>query len=230
MVGALREATDFLAGLCQNNRREWFEAHRPQYLRAKEVFERFVAELIEGIASFDHSVAGLTVRDCTYRIYRDTRFSPDKTPYKSYMGAYVAPHGKKGGYAGYYFHLEPGGGNRPGNSLLSAGLYCPQPLVLRSVREEIADHGAEFAASLAAAPEFRIYEGNKLRRLPAGFAPGTPYDELLKLKDVYIERPVEADFLQADDLLGRTVAAFRTTELLVRQLNRAVQYAFEEMR
>lgn len=230
MVGALREATDFLAELSRNNRREWFEAHRPHYLRAKEVFERFVAELIEGIASFDHSVAGLTVRDCTYRIYRDTRFSPDKTPYKNHMGAYVAPHGKKSGYAGYYFHLEPGDGDHPGHSLLSAGLYCPEPLVLRSVREEIVDHGAEFAASLDAARGFRIYEGNKLRRLPAGFAPGTPYDELLKLRDVYVERPIEADFLHADDLLDRTVAAFRTTEPLVRQLNRAVHYAFEEMR
>ena len=74
----MREVTDFLAELCDNNERGWFEAHRKAYLRAKEVFESFVTELIEGIASFDHSVAGLTVRDCTYRIYRDTRFSPDK--------------------------------------------------------------------------------------------------------------------------------------------------------
>lgn len=230
MVGALREVTDFLAGLCANNQRGWFEAHRKEYLRAKEVFEQFVTELIEGIASFDHSVAGLTVRDCTYRIFRDTRFSADKTPYKNYMGAYVAPHGKKSGYAGYYFHVEPGDGRVRGKSLLSAGLYCPEPVVLRSVREEIADHGVEFASLVAAAEGFSLFRGNMLKRLPAGFAPGSPHAELLRLKDLYVERPMDAAFLYADDLLGRTVAAFRSTEPLVRQLNRAVQYAFEEMR
>ena len=226
----MREVTDFLAELCDNNERGWFEAHRKAYLRAKEVFESFVTELIEGIASFDHSGAGLTVRDCTYRIYRDTRFSPDKTPYKNYMGAYVAPRGKKSGYAGYYFHVEPGGARQAGHSLLSAGLYCPDPLVLRSVREEVADHGAEIAAAIDAAAGFRIYEGNRLRRLPAGFVAGTPYDELLKLKDFYIERPMDGEFLCSDKLLESTVAAFRTTEPLVSRLNRAVKYAFEEMR
>ena len=225
----MREVTDFLAELCRHNEREWFEAHRGEYLRAKEMFERFVAELIEGIASFDHSVAGLAVRDCTYRIYRDTRFSPDKTPYKTYMGAYVAPHGKKSGYAGYYFHVEPGDGDRAGNSLLTAGLYCPEPVVLRSVREEIADHGAEIAASIAAAPGFSLYKENALKRLPAGFAPG-PWDEMLRLKDIYVVHPVDAEFLHAGRLLERTVAAFRTTEPFVRRLNRAVRYAFEEMR
>lgn len=67
----------------------------------------FTAKAIDGIAAFDPSVRGLTVKDCTWRIYRDTRFSPDKTPYKTHMGAFVAPRGKKGGYSGYYFHVEP---------------------------------------------------------------------------------------------------------------------------
>lgn len=226
----MREVTDFLAELCDNNERGWFEAHRKAYLRAKEVFESFVTELIEGIASFDHSVAGLTVRDCTYRIYRDTRFSPDKTPYKNYMGLTWLPAARRAAMRAIISTLNRAAPDRRGTACCRRGSIGPDPLVLRSVREEVADHGAEIAAAIDAAAGFRIYEGNRLRRLPAGFVAGTPYDELLKLKDFYIERPMDGEFLCSDKLLESTVAAFRTTEPLVSRLNRAVKYAFEEMR
>ena len=95
-------------------------------------FEEFTAKLIDGIAAFDPSVRGLTVKDCTWRIFRDTRFSPDKTPYKTHMGAFVAPRGKKGGYSGYYFHVEPVWDERSWSHghQLTTGLYCPLPEVL----------------------------------------------------------------------------------------------------
>ena len=169
------------------------------------------------------------MRDCTYRIHRDTRFSRDKSPFKTYMGAFIAPQGKKSGHAGYYFHIEPAGDGLLQGSGLSAGLYAPHPVVLRSVRDEILDNGSEVAAAIAEATGFAINESNKLRRTPVGFPRGTMYDELLKLKDVFIERRITDEFLLSDRLIERTAGEFRRTKHFIDLLNRAVDYAREEM-
>lgn len=221
---------DFLRRLHDNNDREWFDAHRAEWTRVKGEFADFTARLIDGIASFDPTVGGLRPQDCTYRIARDTRFSPDKSPYKTYMGAYVAPKGKKSGFAGYYFHIEPCSDSLVWCNLLSAGLYCPEPVVLRSVRDEILDNGAEIEAAIARAKGFRLCEHNKLKRVPTGFPAGSAYAEMLKLKDIYIEKPITEEFLLSDDLLERTLDEFRRTQPFVAILNRAVQYACDEMR
>ena len=134
----------FLEQLRRHNNREWFEANKLWYRDVKARFDGLVARLIDAIAAFDPSVAGLAVKDCTYRIYRDTRFSPNKEPYKTHFGAYFCPRGKKSGYAGYYFHVEPQGDGLIGGHLLSAGLYMPEPNVLKSVRDEIFDNGERF--------------------------------------------------------------------------------------
>lgn len=226
----MKEVVDFLRRLHDHNERAWFEAHRAEWLHLQERFHAFAGGLIEGIASFDPSVAGLAVKDCTYRIYRDVRFSRDKSPYKTWHGIFVAPHGKKAGYAGYYFHLE--GARKEGllgGHLLFAGLHLPHPTVLRSVREEIVDNGAEFVANVRRAKGFALDESQKLRRTPAGFPSDTPYDELLRLKEVGLCRSFDDAFLAGDDLLERTLAEFRKTAPFVQQLNRAVQYAYEEM-
>ena len=141
----------FLEQLRRHNNREWFEANKLWYRDVKARFDGLVARLIDAIAAFDPSVAGLAVKDCTYRIYRDTRFSPNKEPYKTHFGAYFCPRGKKSGYAGYYFHVEPQGDGLIGGHLLSAGLYMPEPNVLKSVRDEILDNGERFAAAVRGA-------------------------------------------------------------------------------
>ena len=81
-----------------------------------------------------------------------------------------------------------------GCNLLSAGLYCPEPTVLRSVREEILDNGAEIGAAVGKARGFRLYEGNKLKRIPTGFPADSEYAEMLKLKDFYLERPITEEY------------------------------------
>lgn len=136
----------------------------------------------------------------------------DKSPYKTWQGIFVAPHGKKAGYAGYYFHLEGTPGEGPqGGHLLFAGLHLPHPTVLRSVREEILDNGAEFAANVRRAKGFALDESHMLRRTPAGFPSDTPYDALLRLKEVALCRSFDDAFLAGDDLLERTLAEFRKT-------------------
>lgn len=179
----MKEVIDFFRRLHDDNTREWFDAHRAEWTRVKGRFADFTGQLIEGISSFDPTVRGLRPQDCTYRIARDTRFSNDKSPYKTHIGAYIAPKGKKSGFAGYYFHIEPCADSLVGCNLLSAGLYCPEPTVLRSVREEILDNGAEIEAAVGKARGFRLYEGNKLKRIPTGFPADSEYAEMLKLKD-----------------------------------------------
>lgn len=224
------EILDFLRRLYENNDREWFDAHRAEWTRIKGLWADFTAELIEGIASFDDSVRGLRPQDCTYRIARDTRFSPDKRPYKTWIGAFVAPKGKKSGYAGYYFQLEPLTDEEKGcNHLLGSGAVCLEPAVLRSIREEVLDHGAEMQQSIHAARGFRLDPTNRLKRVPTGLPADSEYADLLKQKDFCLVKQVDEEFVHAEDLAARVVAEFRRTQPFIEQLNRAIQYAYEEM-
>lgn len=225
----MKKVIEFLKQVRRNNDRDWFQANRGLYDQARAEFDEFVEGLIEGIAGFDPSVRGLTVKDCTYRIYRDTRFSNNKDPYKTHMGAYVCPGGKKSGYAGYYFHVEPVcDDGMIGCNMMTSGIYMPSPDVLRSVRHDIVDNGAEFDRAVRRAKGFVIDEENKLKRLPTGFAPGSPYDEYLKLKDIYLVKSLSNDYLLQPDLVKRVVHDYSLTYDFMKIVNRAVQYALED--
>lgn len=227
----MKQVVEFLTLLYENNDKVWFDSHKEMYKQALSCFEAFTERLIEGVATFDPSVRGLTAKDCTWRIYRDTRFSLDKTPYKTHMGAFIAPHGKKGGYSGYYFHVEPVFDEHSWSQghALTTGLYCPLPEVLRSVRDEVLDNGAELEQAVREAKGFILDESNKLKRLPKGFSPGTPYDEWLKLKDICLTQRVSPDFMLDANLLENTLHEFRKTKHFMDIINRAVQFAHEEM-
>ncbi len=225
----MKRVLDFLNELRLNNDREWFTANKGRYQEALAVFNAFAERLIAGIGEFDPSVRGLALKDCTYRIYRDTRFSNDKTPYKTHMGVYVCPGGKKSGNGGYYFHIEPGGGGLPGHHLMSAGIYMPEPAVLKSVRDEFFDNGEEVVKALEKAKGFSLDRSNQLKRTPAGYPVGSPYDEYLRQKDFHLVKFFNEDYILADDLAGRAAADFQTTHEFVALLNRAADFAHEEM-
>ncbi len=110
----------FLKELKKNNNKPWFDNHREKYLSAKTDFENFVENLLNSISAFDDDIKELPAKNCTFRINRDIRFSKDKTPYKTNMGASINRGGKKSIFAGYYFHLEPGG-----KSFAGGGLWMP---------------------------------------------------------------------------------------------------------
>ena len=102
------EIMQFLTELKQNNNREWFQANKNRYDSLRKGFIDEVQQLIDRIALFDPEIAGLEAKDCLFRIYRDIRFSPDKTPYKIHFAAYMASCGGRGSErGGYYIHLEP---------------------------------------------------------------------------------------------------------------------------
>ena len=104
-----------------------------------------------------------------------------------------------------------------------------EPTVLRSIREEVLDNGAQIEAAIRKAKGFRLCSGNRLKRVPTGFPADSPYAEMLKLKDFYLEQPIAEEFLLAPDLLERTVEQFRRTQPFIAILNRAIRYAHEEM-
>ena len=218
------EIIEFLAELSENNNREWFAAHKEQYKAIDLRLKEFAAKLIQGIAAFDPSVANLTVADCTYRIYHDIRFSHDKRPYKTWSGVFVAPHGKKAGYAGYYIHFEPSG------CFLYAGSHCPEPIALKSIREEILDNGDNMVAAIENSNGFRLCTENTLKRTPKDFPTNHKYDNLLRLKDFGVEKPLNPQLISdSTTLLQTAVDNFRSIYPLVEILNRAINYAYEEM-
>ena len=226
----MKNVLTFLRELNENNNREWFTENKSRYLEAQEEFNRFTERLIDGLASFDPSIRGLTVKECTYRIYRDTRFSPDKRPYKTHMGAYICMHGKKSGFGGYYFHVEPEGlGGLIGGSLLSSGAYLPGPEVVRSIREEILDDGPGFVAALKKARGFRLNQESVLKRTPVGFPADSPYADYFRLKDFYLEKPLREEDILREDLLDLVLKGFRSTKDFLDRINRAIAYAYEEM-
>ncbi len=169
----------FLKKLENNNNREWFEKNKSNYLKAKEEFEEFVQDLIKGIVKFDKQITpDLKAKDCTFRIYKDVRFSKDKLPYKNNMGASINPGGKKSLIAGYYFHLQPGG------CFLAGGVYMPEPEMLNAIRQEI-DYNAEPLLKILNVTSFKKYftgidnEG-ALKTAPKGYDKEHPLIDLLR--------------------------------------------------
>jgi uncharacterized protein (TIGR02453 family) len=144
-------------------------------------FDSYVQALIDEITFFDPILKGLEVKSCTYRINRDIRFSPDKTIYKTHLGAYIVRGGKKNGdrFAGYYFHVEPG------NSMIAGGAWFPSSEWLAMIREKISDEGKKLI-SIINDKDFRgmfgEIDGEKLKSAPKGYAKDHPYIDLLKYK------------------------------------------------
>lgn len=221
------EILQFLKELKENNNREWFEVNKSRYKFIQDKFNKFSEELIEGIESFDSSVKGVKLKDCIYRIYRDTRFSNNKEPYKTHIGAYICRGGKNSGYAGYYFHIEPQSSDFLGGNILAAGLHCPQPNVLHSVRDDIFSNGEIFEKALSRAKGFSLDMSNSLTRAPKGFPSDANYMQYIKLKEFSLMKQFSDDILLQNNLLDICLADFKLVKEYNDVLNRAVEYAYE---
>lgn len=175
----------FLSSLKKNNNKEWFDAHRKEWDEIRKAFGVFTEALILDISEFDSGISGLQSKDCTFRINRDVRFSKDKSPYKSNMGAWMAPGGKKSDKAGYYLHIEPG------HCFIAGGIYMPAPEILRAVRQEI-DYNAERFLTLIRDKKYKAafgdITGEALTRVPQGFSPAPEVEKYIKLKSLVSTR------------------------------------------
>lgn len=218
---------NFLRGLQANNNREWFGAHKKEFLECQEKFHRLVEEVVQEIARFDPTVAGLSAKECTYRIYRDVRFSQDKSPYKCHFGAFIARGGKKSGYSGYYFHIGTGEGDAyPHCHMLAAGDYCMEPAVLKILREDIAYGGGDFDETVKqAAPAFCLDTEGSLSRNPKGFAPDAPYPQYLRLRNFCLTQHLPDRFWEQKPLAEHIAQAFAPTKPFLDYINRAIDYS-----
>ena len=226
----MRKVLTFLRNLHDNNNREWFLAHKAEYLEAKRIFEGFALELLDEIRSFDSSIGNLGLNDITYRIYRDVRFSKNKAPYKCHMGVYICPGGKKFGYSGYYFQISASdeGGWESGH-MMAAGNYFTEPKVLRVLREDILYGDGNFREAVSKAdPKFKLDFSDSLKKVPNGFPKDTPDSDFFRLKSFCLVNAPTESFVTSKDLAKRVAAMFRTTMPFIRYVNRAIEYVREE--
>ena len=219
----MQEIIDFLDELSANNDRTWFETNRERYKNVKQRMDSVAEEFIEAIATFDSSVEGLRVKDCTYRIYRDTRFSKDKSPYKTWFGVYVCPRGKKSGFSGYYMHVEPD----QNHYMLCTGAYCPTPGEIKSVREEIMTEGDAFVQTIEAAEGFEVDWSSALKRMPQGWSAEDIHSEYYRLRNYILVKMVDKDYFLRPDAIQRAAEDMRCTRAFNDTLNRAIEYARE---
>ena len=176
---------EFLRKLSRNNNREWFEKNKPRYLEIKDEFELFVGELLHKIIVHDESLAGLDPKKLMFRIYRDVRFSKDKTPYKTHLSAGLSSAGKGTGIPGYYFQIEPGN-----KSMMASGLYLPSSENLSKIRQEI-DYNGDKLVGMTNEKKFKkifseLWNEDKLKTMPKGYPKDHPHIELLKLKSFMV--------------------------------------------
>ena len=220
----------FLRQLQCNNNREWFNAHKEEFLKHQARFHELVDEVIREITVFDADVAGLTAKDCTYRIYRDVRFSSDKSPYKCHFGAFIAKGGKKAGNAGYYFHISTGGGEEyPYCHMLAAGDYCYKPEVMKILREDIVNGEGDFDAVVKQADaSFTLDNEGALKRNPKGFPDDAPYSEYIRLNYFCLTAIPDDEFWEGEDLAKRIASKFATTKPFLNYINRAIAFEREE--
>jgi len=190
-----KETLEFLKRLDKNNNREWFNAHKDQFITAKENIAALTGYLISQIAKFDPAISGTLPEDCVFRIYRDIRFSKNKNPYKNNLGAYIAPGGRKSMSPGYYFHVQPG------QCFIAAGLHMPDSSALLKVRKAIAGKTDEFVKILKAKTfkeRFGELHGDKLKTMPKGFPADHPAIEFLKMKSMTVHREYKSDKVVLD--------------------------------
>ena len=220
----------FLKQVMANNNRPWFQENKAEYEAVREEFERGVEQALERIVTFDPDVAHLKVRDCTYRFYRDTRFSADKSPYKNHFGAYINAKGKKALRGGYYIHLEPG------QCLVAVGNYWLPTNILTSCRNEIMGNTAEWLKCVESGDFLKYYGAreeagwespqgfglDRLKTCPAGFPRDWEHLKYLRMKDYCAWHHVGDTFFVGDKWLDEMERMFRAAKPMMDFMNSVI--------
>lgn len=217
----MKIALDFLRNLENNNNREWFGDHKEDYLKARNSVISFTQGLISVIAEFDEKIANVNPEKALYRIYRDTRFSKDKTPYKNNFGANIGM-GSKHDIAGYYLHIQPG------ESFIAAGIYMPDSTRLKEIRSEVSYepdafkqiiHDKSFISNFGG-----LSEEGKLKNVPRNFDKDDPMAEYLKLKHFIAIRKITDIEIQDKEAIKNIGDIYRS----VKPLNDFLNSIFEQ--
>jgi len=208
----------FLRGLAKNNDREWFQPR-------KEIFETQLKapmeQLVEAVNAELLKFAPEHITDpkkALYRIYRDTRFSNDKTPYKNHIAAnFPRRNVVKHASAGYYFHIAA---KQIG---IAAGVWMPGPDELFAIRTWLTEHHAAFLkAAKAAGKTMGALQGSSLARSPKGFAPEHPAAELVRMKQWIFWQEMDVKVATTAQVVPELIKRFRAAAPVVEALNAAL--------
>ncbi|MBI4428920.1 MAG: DUF2461 domain-containing protein [Ignavibacteriales bacterium] len=220
--GFPRKGIEFFKRLKRNNSRTWFEKHKDEY----EAFVRMpmqslVASLQPHFAQFAPEFE-VNPRKAIFRIYRDIRFSKDKTPYKTHTAAHFVLSGKPKGFlgSGYYMHIEPG------EVFAGAGIYMPDGDQLKKIRSRVARAENEFLSIIEDRKFRRLFgklEGDKLKRVPQGYDESHPMAQWIKFKQFFVGVSWEESRAYRKQLVGDLSNVFEMATPLVRFLNESLK-------
>lgn len=224
MSGYMSELYTFFEELSENNDRAWFAANRSRYDMLRESWLADLDRMIGAMSAWDPALRTQTARGCAYRIYRDTRFSQDKTPFKLFFSAAISPWGRKSCRAGYYLHM-----GLPGlmDSGLYGGIWQPDAAMLSKLRHAMVDNIEEFTEIITnpdLVKEFPGWCGQMLRTAPKGWDRNHPCIELLRLKDIGKFHRCDRSFFMHEDWPERAAELFR----LLKPLNDFLNYSLDE--
>jgi uncharacterized protein (TIGR02453 family) len=221
----MKSIINFLGELSLNNNRDWFNLHKEAYRQSLGIFSNSVTEIIKGIQAFDKNLLELQAKDTIFRIYKDIRFSRDKTPYKTHFGAYMAKGGRNSPDSAYYFHIEPGG------TFIAAGIYMPDADRLRAIRQEIMfkpDEYMKIVKDLVGKGYIQHDHEDKLKKAPRGFPEDFKYIEELKFKHYIFARNFTDDQLLSGDFIATVIREYRGLYPYVSFMNTAMDFMGNE--
>lgn len=216
------ESFQFLKDLKENNNRDWFLAQAKRYEEYKKNYKQLGEAFITEMSKSDESLSPLEFKDISFRINRDIRFSPDKTPYKTNMAIWLSEGTKNTNLGGYYIHIEPGA------SFLAAGKHYPDAADLKKMRSEIAGFYEELEEIIAEPVFTKTFgsldrdETNTLKSAPKDYAKDHPAIELLKLKSWTVTLKLTDKEVQSKDFVQSASKKLLVAQPLVEFINRAL--------
>ncbi|OXB07721.1 DUF2461 domain-containing protein [Flavobacterium pectinovorum] len=217
-----KESLQFLDDLKKNNNREWFQDNKKRYEVFKKDYHQLVSDFLDAMKPLDPSLELLEVKNCTFRINRDIRFSKDKSPYKAHLGVWMSSGAKGANRSGYYVHIEKGA------SFIAGGFYSPESEDLKKVRKEIAFFHDDLEAILADKnfkKEFGsldINENNSLKSMPRGYEKDHPAIEFLKLKSFTATQKYDISEVTKKDFVAKMSQKLIALKPLNEFINRAL--------
>jgi uncharacterized protein (TIGR02453 family) len=215
----LKPVLDFLSELAQHNRRDWFKQHQDVYQAARKRFEDFVDELIIAYRAVE-DLGPLTAHDCVMRIYRDLRFTRDKTPYQTHMAASIAKGGRHSPRFPYYLHIAP-----HDQSFLAGGLYMTSGSQLARFREQVDRDSAPLRAIFNDSRFYQVFGapgGESLKTAPQGYSRDHPDIDLLRLKQVTVSYPLPDALVLSPTIIDHVVEIFTVMKPFLDYLNETV--------
>jgi uncharacterized protein (TIGR02453 family) len=222
----MKNILSFLEDLARNNNRDWFNENKKAYQDALDTFREFIGTILAEVSKTDPSIGNLEAKDTIFRIYKDVRFSKDKTPYKTHFGGWMAKGGRKSTDAGYYFHLEPG------NTFMAAGVWMPPKEQLTLIRQEIMYNPSEFFKVINDPVISNGYErGGKedmLKKGPAGFPKDFEFMEEIKYKHYIFSKNYENKDVNKSGFAEKVTQDYKGIYPLVDYLNHAMSFTGNE--